>query len=123
MTYQVLIESGFPNDILEDIDLINIVSNLSNNAIEAACKCEEGFVNVSLFTEKEGTIVIYKFENNYRDAPVENQEKFITLKRDKSAHGIGLKCVRDIVEKYGGLTKIDYDGKIFRITIMFFAAQ
>ncbi|MFR3098676.1 MAG: GHKL domain-containing protein [Mediterraneibacter gnavus] len=38
-------------------------------------------------------------------------------KEDKSAHGIGISSIRDIVEKYEGTLDISYDDTSFKVVI------
>ena len=44
---------------------------------------------------------------------------FITSKKEKTMHGIGLKNIKDTVYKYNGDISIDFDDDKFLIKIIF----
>lgn len=117
--YQVYVEPGFEKPEIEDIDLISIMSNLEDNAIDAACKCEDGVVDIQLYKANDGRFTIIKILNNYDEEPVEKAGELVTQKGNTSMHGIGLRQVKMIVEKYGGWWDIEYGNSQFCITIMF----
>ena len=43
---------------------------------------------------------------------------FLTLKEDKGIHGVGLKVVRDIIQKYDGAFHTEDKGKRFVVLAM-----
>ena len=74
--------------IVSDLDLVCILGNLIDNAIEA---CEK--------QDKKHMEVVVKVINSYQG---QFTEKTVTTKKEKYLHGIGLKNVKSIVEKYDG---------------------
>lgn len=117
--YNVYVELGFEKPEVEDIDLISIMSNLIDNAIEAANKCPNGFVDVQMYKANDGRFTTIKITNNYLEQPVEKDGEFITRKQNPTMHGIGIRNVKKIVERYGGWTNIEYGEGEFCVTIMF----
>lgn len=56
---------------------------------------------------------IYIYEINIKN------NNFITNKKDKSMHGIGLKNIKDTVYKYNGEIKINFDEDKFVLKFIF----
>lgn len=100
--FKVIIEPDFCIEQIEKTDLIVIMGNLLENAIEAASKCEDGFVKAFLFTQNDGHFVVIKIINNYIGEIEVKEEKLITRKEEKEIHGFGVQNVRSVVDKYGG---------------------
>ncbi len=119
VNYDVYVEMGFEKPDVEDIDLISIMSNLIDNAIEAASKCSDGYVKVKLYKANDGRFTTIKITNNYKEKPVEKDGEFLSRKQNPSMHGIGIRNVKSIVERYGGWTNIEYEEDQFCVTIMF----
>ena len=60
---------------------------------------------------------IIKVRNSYISPIHKKAGHFLTSKKDKKLHGIGLEIINDIVKKYDGSCKIEYDEKTFQILI------
>lgn len=106
-------------DYIEDIDLISIAGNLIDNAIEAARLAEGGYVRIRMFMANEGYFMVWEVSNNFLIPPLKEKGGFITSKRNKEEHGIGIHTVEKIVKSYDGNLKIDTDDKEFRASILF----
>lgn len=117
--FHVYIEPGFERPEIEDIDVISVMSNLLDNAIEAGSQCPQGFVNVQMYKSNDGKFTTIKIKNNYKHKPVEKYGEFITRKQNPGMHGIGIHHVKTIVEKYGGWITIEYENGEFCVTVMF----
>lgn len=103
------------------IDINIILSNLLDNAIDAAEKTEEQYLRLEMF-EKQNLLYIL-VENSYDGAVKEENGTFFTTKRDPSLHGYGLKNVKRIVKKYNGLLKIHHDETRFLVDIMLYLSD
>lgn len=103
--------------ILSDEDMVVLLSNLFNNAIEAASKCKEvKFIRVEIKVQDGHMNVI--MENSHCESIIIKDDSFDTTKKeDKINHGYGLLNIKDIVRKYGGDCDITYDKNVFRIII------
>ena len=81
---------------ISDFDLCTVVSNLLDNAIEAAAKTEEKGVFMQI-SRKVGRLII-TVKNNSLPIPLNMK----STKQDKKEHGIGMQNIRKTVEKYDG---------------------
>lgn len=100
---------------MDDEDVVVILSNLLNNAIEACEKCEEKTIKMKLM--KESDDIIISVRNTYNGKIVMKGDEIQTSKNDKAEHGLGIKNVIEAVEKYGGSYSINHDEKEFAFSI------
>ena len=125
--YQEALENGIVfvfkvNDLsniaMQDEDIVVVLSNLLNNAMEACMKCKEKrIIKLKLIQEEKELIIAVK--NTYEDAILLENGEIRTTKLDKNAeHGIGIKNIVRIVEKYKGSYVLNYAGKEFLFSIM-----
>lgn len=94
------------NDLSEinicDEDIVVILSNLLNNAIEACEKCHDKKVIKMKFV-KEKNCVIISVKNTYNGELIIKDGEIQTSKKDEmNEHGIGLKNIIDVITKYQG---------------------
>ena len=67
----------------------------------------------------EDNQIILSIKNTIAEMPIENGGTFITSKTmEPTEHGIGLKNVEEVIEKYNGSYVIDYNDKMFGISII-----
>lgn len=88
---------------MKETDIILLLSNLLNNAIEAVQKClGKRVIKVKIVIENNKFIMSVR--NTFNGEIKKDGDKFKTTKKEKSElHGIGIKNVIRIVEKYHGL--------------------
>lgn len=102
---------------IKDEDIVLILSNLLNNAIEASEKCIEAVVRLKFVKEKKQIII--SVVNTMANEPLINGNKFVTSKtEDADMHGIGIENIKEAVGKYGGSCVIKHDSKSFRFAIL-----
>lgn len=94
------------NDLSEinicDEDIVVILSNLLNNAIEACEKCHDKKVIKMKFV-KEKNCVIISVKNTYNGEFIIRDGEIQTSKKDEmNEHGIGLKNIIEVITKYQG---------------------
>lgn len=117
---RIEMEITLPSGIQEEIvDVIAIIGNLLDNAIEASKTIDE---NRFLFLKmKYKCGVLFITVKNAYDGIISCQNGEIrTRKDDKALHGIGLKSVRTVVEHYNGNMEIEYDEQVFCVRIMIY---
>lgn len=100
---------------VKPFDLNVILSNLLDNAIDAAEKCKEKRIRIVIRTEMN--MLYVAVENTYLDEPVRIRDRFMTLKEDKCGHWFGIQNVRSVVEKYDGEISFNYEDGIFYATL------
>lgn len=96
-------------------DLNVILSNLMDNAIEAAEKCTEK--RLEIIMRAEMNMLYIAVENTYQEEPVRGRNRFVTAKEDKASHGFGIQNVMGVVEKYDGEISFHYADGTFRATL------
>lgn len=101
---------------ISEIDLISLVSNLLDNAIEACSYCSSGeaWINFQMAAQKQCLVI--RMENSTDNT----HQSFTTRKPDKQQHGIGLKSVQRIVKKYNGELDFEWQERSFSIEITLF---
>lgn len=102
---------------IDDMDLVTILGNLLDNAIEAAEKSQEK--NVYLETSLRNHYRVIVIQNSSLP-PTESYGHLQTSKADRTMHGFGLKSVSQCLKKYHGDLHWDYDNDehLFTMTVM-----
>lgn len=99
---------------ISDSDLVTIITNILDNAIEAVLKCDEKHIVFKIIKDR-GTLIIDS-TNNYKGELPADQD-FVTTKSDKKSHGFGLANIKNTVKANNGNCFIDTEGGIFHISI------
>ncbi len=103
---------------IKDEDVVTILSNLLNNAIEACETCEgKKVIKFKFIKEDDMTIIAVKNTFNY-DVKYENGEIKSTKTTNVDEHGVGIKNVLKSIEKYGGSYVIEDKNKEFFFSII-----
>lgn len=102
---------------ISDEDIVVLLSNLLNNAIEACEKSKEKMLKMKFVIEDNQIILSVK--NTIANMPIRIDGELITTKKDREeSHGIGLKNVTAVIEKYNGKHVIDFDEEMFSISMI-----
>lgn len=112
---------NIPYDLnLDSFDMIIVIGNLIDNAIEATFKLENDkrFIHINIFYDRN--ILHMHFKNTFDGKIIKEKEKILTTKKDKFNHGIGLKNVKYILNKYEGDLDCSYDDNIFYVKLLFY---
>lgn len=109
-----------PNQMkAEPDDLAVLLGNSIDNAIEAVSALEEEKRVIRLSMNYDRGILIYKISNEYQKVN-KSGGRFLSTKGDRKEHGIGMRSMQRIAEKYGGSLKADTCGHIFTLEIVLF---
>lgn len=104
-----------------DNDLCVILGNLLDNACEAALHANQGenYINIRILFDRGNLILIV--ENSF-DGKLNKawDGRLLSRKQDKKNHGIGLKSVRKITEKYNGDVFVENEGTVFRVKVILY---
>lgn len=99
-------------------DLVVLLANLLNNAIEACEKCEEKRVIKVKFLLTEDNSVVLSVRNTYAQPLIrENNELKTSKSSDPQNHGVGIKNIVKMIEKYRGSYIIDSSKQEFYVSI------
>ena len=75
----------------KNLDLIVMIGNLLDNAIEAASQCEEPREIRMFFSQEQGNFETIQIDNTYNGTAHREGEHFRTTKKDEEKHGFGIK--------------------------------
>ena len=109
-----------PNEItIESDDIVVILGNVLDNAIEA-CEYvrEEKYIELNFWYD--GGCIFLHVCNSFDEVLNIKNGEYITRKKDKSMHGVGIKSVKNTVEKYNGITEITTKKNKFIVNIMMY---
>lgn len=100
----------------EENDITSLLVNLIDNAVEGASKTEKPSVSLNMQIERSYCLITVANPVN-GDILADNPE-LTTTKPDKSVHGVGLKVVQSIVQKYNGHIKFEQENSSFIASLM-----
>lgn len=116
--FDVLLENIYVK--LADQEIVALVGNLLDNAIEACIRMKRGTRWIKLIIRKVKDMTFIKVSNSYNEQLVERDEGLISTKQDSQVHGLGLSNIKLIVEKNEGEISIDYGMDSFYVIVSFF---
>lgn len=112
-------------DFLAQNDITALFGNLLENAMEAAEKTEnpylELFIGSSGDTQSDARLFV-SLTNSCDEEPVKDSAgNFLTRKLNKERHGVGQKSIRRAVKKYEGIIDQQFDSEahLFHTSILF----
>lgn len=98
-------------DFISAHDITAIFDNLLTNAEEAAKNTSEKYIKLSA-TQQGETGVLITVINSCNSAPDMDEDGNIkTKKEDKEHHGVGLKSVKQAVQRYHGVSRMYYSNE------------
>lgn len=103
---------------MKDEDIVVILSNMLNNAIEACENCS-GKRIIRVKAVKEGETTIFSVINTIHEIPHFIDGRFRTTKGEQF-HGMGIENIKEIVSKYDGTCVIRYDREQFYFVVYIF---
>lgn len=109
---------------VDDIDLCVLFANTLDNAIEACSKMKERQKrHISVKARCMGGQFSYEIINSKENTVTERDGALATDKEEPGSHGIGLRSVRAVVEKYGGEMDVSYTDETFSVTVFLSAGM
>lgn len=103
----------------ENADISILLGNVLDNAFEASVQLPVNERFVKLFMRLDNNTLIIVLKNRYNGILFKDKNgKIATTKKDAQNHGIGLKSVYRIANKYHGSVVIDDTNNIFVIKIL-----
>lgn len=102
---------------MDDYHLTTILGNILDNAITAASKVTDGFVNISII--QVDSYLEISCKNNHAENIQKKEGYFITSKLPSNdVHGIGLISIKKAVSSINGQMQIDYNHSYFKIVLI-----
>jgi sensor histidine kinase regulating citrate/malate metabolism len=115
-----ILELNIPSNMdIPSFDMAIILGNLLDNAIKANDEIKgERYINIAIKYDK-GRLII-KVQNPYEGEILKENGRFLTMKKDRANHGIGLVSIKNVLQKYNGMMEIDYSKNVFCVKILMF---
>lgn len=104
---------------IDDKDLVSMLSNILDNAVEAADGSNNPTIRFS--TGRDKSFVILTVVNSCLKKPKADGEKLITTKSNTAYHGCGMKSIEKTINKYNGICHWNFDeaDNEFHFTVLF----
>lgn len=93
-----------------------LFGNLLDNAIEAAKDTDEKRITIDI--QKNASYLIIFVSNSIKSSVLKDNKNLETSKPDKELHGIGIKSIKNIVEKHNGMIQFYEEENEFCCHIM-----
>jgi len=117
---EVQSELNIPKELnMETLDIVSILGNLLDNAINANMKLMEGR-KISLSIKYNRNLLIISISNPFDGYIETDGTRITTTQSDKERHGIGLNNINNILKKYDGTMEIVHDNSIFKVDILLY---
>ncbi len=101
-----------------------VFGNLLDNALEACREVEEGKRYVTLDASYEKEVLMIAVTNPYHGERRKNRAgKYVTTKKDRKSHGLGLSSVEQAVEAYRGQMNADGRDGVFRVSVVMYGGE
>ena len=102
---------------MKQADLCTVYSNLLKNAVEEIARQKDGkrYLKVMIFQNPSGLKIEIV---NSTEGITDDSFLLQTKKKDTRNHGIGLKNVKDTVERQNGIFEYNYQENLFWVTVM-----
>lgn len=86
---------------VSDVDLCILIGNALDNAIEASEQVKNS--EVVLQIEEKGGYLNILVKNKFEKSVLKENPKLVTTKKEKQHHGLGIRSMKTITEKYHGV--------------------
>jgi sensor histidine kinase YesM len=104
---------------IPSFDVAIILGNLLDNAIEAVAELEkEREIKTKLNYDKGRLIILV--ENPYQGERIKEGNRYLTTNKEPSKHGLGLKNVKSVLQKYDGTMDITQQKEVFSVSLLLF---
>ncbi len=106
---------------IDKTDICQVIGNIMDNAIEANEKNSIRYINISIY-DRDSYLIITS-ENPTNEPLLKKDNLILTSKKDKKNHGLGLRSIQKIAEKYEGSVQAEVLDGIFNIKAVFLNEQ
>ena len=109
---KMTLEGNIPSNRVEDVNLVILISNLLDNAIEAA-KDVDGERKIEIQSILKKNIWVLSVKNSCVKDVVIRENKIETTKENKEAHGFGIANIERVAKKYEGNLQLSCENQVF----------
>ena len=99
-------------------DLISLIGNMCDNAIEYLSKCPENLKYMELSVTRHNDYYIISCKNRIDSSILSDNPDLKTSKSDEVNHGKGLLIIKDVVNKYNGNVSFQENSGWFIINVI-----
>lgn len=115
---KVHIENCLTTEIVIDkTDICQVIGNIMDNAIEANENNNNKYIDILLYNNDDYMII--KSQNPTNVPLIIKNNEIVTTKEDTKNHGLGLKSIKKIAEKYEGSLDAEVINDLFKIKVVF----
>lgn len=118
---QATVNVAVPENLnIEIADIVTILGNLLDNAIQAMLKTEEERTLFFKVIYTKGRLFITA--RNTFDGEVNYQNGKIISRKEEANHGYGLKNIENTLKKYNGSMRLSHDASLFSVDAMLYVS-
>lgn len=103
---------------IDVLDLSSLLSNMIDNAIEAASETESPFVELDIFRYNAYLAICVKNSYTGNKILIRTSDCLATTKIDRSLHGFGGRIIKEIAIKYNGESTWEANGSVFSTVVL-----
>ncbi|WP_406544655.1 sensor histidine kinase [Pseudobutyrivibrio sp.] len=107
-----------PSEKVKDVDMVIVLSNMLDNAIEA-CEKITGKKDIEIKSILQKKMWVLYIKNPSEEVNIINKNHIVTTKQEKMLHGFGLNNIERVAQKYNGNMQLAYKEGYFSSKITF----
>ncbi|WP_455502981.1 ATP-binding protein [Blautia sp.] len=106
-------------EFMDVVDLFTVMGNALDNAVESVEKrAKDQYKSIGVRVWKKDLFAVIQVENTF-DGELKMKDGLpLTSKADKENHGIGIRSIKSIVEKYQGTVSVRVQDRNFVLTVL-----
>jgi len=104
---------------IQAFDLVAILGNLFDNAVEATSKLKEN-KKIEVSVELDRNVLYISVANPFYGKLYYGVDKLITTHKDAENHGFGLESVKKSIDKYNGAMEIRHADNTFCVDVLIY---
>ena len=109
---------NLPELLIDPVDISSVISNLMDNAIEAAEKTSDPYIKIQISMYRK-YLTIYVRNSSLNDLQFDiNKNELLSTKLDKTLHGYGMQIINDIALKYDGVFQWKFEDGFFIANVL-----
>ncbi|MEG7531583.1 MAG: ATP-binding protein, partial [Hungatella sp.] len=104
--------------IVPTFDIAVILGNVLDNALEAVVRTSNRWIDIKIKYTKGRLIV--EVNNSYDGIVKKHMDRYLSCKEDSKNHGMGIKSIQTVLQKYDGIMQITHDEKKFKVKLLMY---